>query len=498
MLKRQAFRFIFVVMAIAAQACAPSATQGPEAFDAVSDAQKTLVAATAGSIDPVTGAKQTLAAATQQSLTAVAIAQQTIAAANPLNSSMPVSIPLTGLGLPNDPNIEANFTGQVVCSQFEINLTNRSATTFKSMFISISVKDGPSSLTVTSSTNGFLGHDSSQSNTNDNCEASTFSPNLAAGTAYTVVFPKFAEKEGSTLEGNITLCTENDFSGQCSKASIVFAPIAENTPSPASLLSTSSPTAQNIAAPVTPLSPDIFDAKFANVVSPCAGTWWVRVSLTNNSINILKSMSISVKDTVTDEIAPNPDNPNVFTDKDPTVCDPINHLSNPKGIPDLGPNISFPVSSGNLSKDPTQHLMEVTLKLCTEEGLQGQCSEKTISFTPSIVAQATGDSTAYIILSAGTNCRTGPGTEYEIIGGYEANKKILVLGKDPAGKYWVVASPYRNDAYPKCWLDGRFVKESGNLSSVQISTVPPTPTPRPPTLTPTPTATSTATLTPTP
>jgi hypothetical protein len=157
----------------------------------------------------------------------LASAQETVAAAYPSsNAGDPVSMPPSNPAIPNDQSIEAHFTGQVVCSQFEINLTNGSTTTFKSISISISVKDDPSSLNVTSSTNGFLGHDPSQTITDDNCQSPTLSSNLDPGASYTVFFPKFTENS-STFEGSVVLCAENNLGGQCSKNSIVFAPNME-------------------------------------------------------------------------------------------------------------------------------------------------------------------------------------------------------------------------------------------------------------------------------
>jgi hypothetical protein len=468
--------FFLIIIAIVAQACTQgiaTPTQEPEI------------------LDPVAGAQLTLAAATQKSLEAVAMAQQTIAAANPqaIMAANPGSVPSLILSLSNDPSIEAIFTGKIVCSQLEINLKNLSPTTsFKSVFISMSVKDDPSGITVTSSTNGFLGTNSPQANTDDDCLTPTLLPSLDPGASYTVFFPKFTEKEGNTFEGSILLCPEYDLLGKCSKNSIVFTAIipvtgdilaTEITPSPAP----------------SPLPPDIFQADYVGVVHPCPEAWWVRVNLTNKFNSELKSVSISVKDTVTNEMVPSPDSPNVFTDQDQNYCDSADIRANSPGISNLEPNTSFIVSSGKFLKDPTGHPVEATLKLCTEDDLVGQCSEKTISFTPGVTVQATVDTTKptfpYIILSAGTYCRTGPGTEYQSIGAYAADTKIPVLGKDPTGKYLVVASPNKNDNNIKCWLTGLYVKESGNLGIAEIYPVPPTPTPTPkPTSTPTPTATS--------
>jgi hypothetical protein len=229
----------------------------------------------------------------------------------------------------------------------------------------------------------------------------------------------------------------------------------------------------------------------------------VRISLTNQSDNTaIKSMSISVKDTATGELSSESDEHLVFVDLDPNICNPDIDVGDDKYTDDLGPNQSFTISSGVFRKDPTDHPMEATITVCTEENLSGQCNTKTINFTPGITLPLTPDtakpSFPYIILSAGTNCRTGPGMQYDIVGAYAASIKIPVLGKDPAGKYWVVETPFRNDTYPKCWLDGRFVKESGNLGNVQANPIPSTPTstPKPPTATPTVTSTTTITATP--
>ncbi len=80
----------------------------------------------------------------------------------------------------------------------------------------------------------------------------------------------------------------------------------------------------------------------------------------------------------------------------------------------------------------------------------------------------------YVTLSVGTNCRTGPGTEFEVVGIWEPNKRISVLGNHPTEDYWIVESPY--DPGTECWIVGTTVAESGNLAEVNVYAVPPTPT----------------------
>ena len=492
MAKNSLFGCYLLIIATVVYGCTPAAiasTQAAENVDPLAGAQQTITAATQEVIDPVVGAQQTLDAATQKSMEVVVFAQQTLAAADPelVAGNFPV------IFHSNDQNIEAHFTGQIVCSQFEINLTNHGSTTFKSMLISISIRDDTSGPVVTSSTNGFLGFSSPPTNSSEECQSPSLSLALDPGASYTVFFPKFTEKSDGTFEGTITLCPELDLGGECSKNLIVFASIPESTGVPETLAS---------PAP-TPLAPDSFTAEYLNTIHPCNETWWVRINLTNTFTSAFKSMSISVKDTTTGETAKQPDSPDTFMDLDQSVCKPEDSI-NDKNIDTLEPNQSLEVSSGVFLKDPTNHTLEATLSLCTEEALGGQCSTKTINFTPGVSVQPTVDTTKpdypYIILSEGTNCRTGPGTVYDMVGRYPKDTRIPVLGKDPAGEYWMVASPHLGDTNIKCWLDSDWVKEKGNVEKVEIFLPPPTPTstPRPPTLTPTQTPTGTLTPTSTP
>jgi hypothetical protein len=491
MAKNSLFGCFLLIIATAIYGCTPAAiasTPAPENVDPLAGAQQTITAATQGVIDPVVGAQQTLDAATQKSMEAVVFAQETLAAADPeLVAFNPNSLPARLRSLPDDQNIEAQFTGRVVCSQFEIKLTNRGTAAFKSMLVFMSLKDDPADTVITSFTNGFVGYSSTQTDTGD-CQSPSLSPSLDPGASYTISFPRFTEKTDSTFEGSIALCSENDLGGQCSKNSIVFSAPEEipQTPAP------------------TPLAPELFAAEYANTVHPCNETWWVRINLTNKFDSAFKSMSISVKDVDTGEIASESDEHTVFVDLDQTICNPDIDVGHDNLLDDLDPNQSFTVSSGVFRNDPTNDSMEATLTLCTEEDLGGQCSAKTINFTPGVSAEPTVDTTKpdypYIILSEGTNCRTGPGTVFDVIGRYPKDTKIPVLGKDPAGEYWVVESPNRGDTNINCWLDGDWVKEKGNVEKVEIILPPSTPTstPRPPTSTPTQTPTETLTPTSTP
>ncbi|HET9908783.1 MAG TPA: SH3 domain-containing protein [Anaerolineales bacterium] len=77
-----------------------------------------------------------------------------------------------------------------------------------------------------------------------------------------------------------------------------------------------------------------------------------------------------------------------------------------------------------------------------------------------------------------TNCRSGPGQDYEILFTYLPGKELEILGRYDPDNYWLVKaeeSPTGN-----CWLWGEYVELSGSFSAVSSVTPPPTSTQAPP------------------
>lgn len=73
-----------------------------------------------------------------------------------------------------------------------------------------------------------------------------------------------------------------------------------------------------------------------------------------------------------------------------------------------------------------------------------------------------------------TNCRTGPGQDYEIVYTYLAWKELEIVGAYPQDDYWLVKS----DESPtgECWLWGEYVEVRGSYWVVASVTPPPTAT----------------------
>jgi hypothetical protein len=88
-------------------------------------------------------------------------------------------------------------------------------------------------------------------------------------------------------------------------------------------------------------------------------------------------------------------------------------------------------------------------------------------------------------VSVNTNCRTGPGIVYDLIGALLVGEQAVVVGKFTSGNYWIINNP---DSSGTCWLWGQYATVTGNTAGLPEYTQPPTPTP---TKTPTPTPTST-------
>lgn len=77
-----------------------------------------------------------------------------------------------------------------------------------------------------------------------------------------------------------------------------------------------------------------------------------------------------------------------------------------------------------------------------------------------------------------TNCRTGPGEEYEVIFTYLEGRELEIAGRYDPGNFWLVKS--NESPNGTCWLWGEFVEVTGSYWAVSSVTPPPTATSAPP------------------
>lgn len=120
----------------------------------------------------------------------------------------------------------------------------------------------------------------------------------------------------------------------------------------------------------TPVPAPTFDASYVNYGS-CLG-WWTRLNIKNTGAVSLRSITISIKDTVTNETRT--ETKDGFQDVNACV---LTNLT-----PTLGTGESYTVVAPSLAADPTGHKLSATVTLCTATGQGGTCVSKVIEFTP--------------------------------------------------------------------------------------------------------------------
>ena len=79
-----------------------------------------------------------------------------------------------------------------------------------------------------------------------------------------------------------------------------------------------------------------------------------------------------------------------------------------------------------------------------------------------------------VSVSSNTNCRTGPGTIYDIVGALLVGEEAEVVGKGEWGYYWIIENP---DGAGECWLWNNYATITGPTDGLAVYTPPPTPTP---------------------
>jgi hypothetical protein len=69
-----------------------------------------------------------------------------------------------------------------------------------------------------------------------------------------------------------------------------------------------------------------------------------------------------------------------------------------------------------------------------------------------------------------TNCRSGPGQNYEIITTFQAGAKAEIVGRYPENNWWLINNPFGSGT---CWIWGEFATVSGSHWTVPSVTPPP-------------------------
>jgi len=146
---------------------------------------------------------------------------------------------------------------------------------------------------------------------------------------------------------------------------------------------------------------------------------------------------------------------------------------------------NIPGTTPSLSvDDQAATVISATLLAQTETGSDVPMTA-TVSFTSTVKAVSTATnatkptvtptySTPMLTVIEQTNCREGPGQDYQVLFTYLAKVKLEVIGRYEPTNFWLVKSPESRSG--TCWLWGEYVELSGSYWVVPTVTPPPTAT----------------------
>lgn len=103
----------------------------------------------------------------------------------------------------------------------------------------------------------------------------------------------------------------------------------------------------------------------------------------------------------------------------------------------------------------------------------------TLTTTPTFLPAATftpiGSTVPFATPNDGPlNCRSGPGTNYQVLVVLGGAQSAEIVGKNPEGTWWYVKNPYLDGTF--CWVINIYVNTTGDTSKAAVVGVPATPT----------------------
>ncbi len=104
---------------------------------------------------------------------------------------------------------------------------------------------------------------------------------------------------------------------------------------------------------------------------------------------------------------------------------------------------------------------------------QGVTPSATITVTVTITPTYTAPE---LVFTGNTNCRSGPGKDYDVITVIYSGQKSQPVGVSQEGTFWLI----KNKGTADCWVSTDFVQTAGSVASLPTVMAPPTPTPVPP------------------
>jgi uncharacterized protein YraI len=76
-------------------------------------------------------------------------------------------------------------------------------------------------------------------------------------------------------------------------------------------------------------------------------------------------------------------------------------------------------------------------------------------------------STPLLKVDEPTNCRSGPGQNFEIVTVFQAGSQAQIVGRSQGSDWWLINNPFGSGT---CWIAAEFAEITGNGSAVQVVT----------------------------
>jgi len=144
----------------------------------------------------------------------------------------------------------------------------------------------------------------------------------------------------------------------------------------------------------------------------------------------------------------------------------------------LQTSIAETVAASNLDQPPVGTADIHSLPPALPGPTQTFTLSPTVTLSPTITASPTITLTSTLevpmaSVSVNTNCRTGPGTIYDIVGALLVGEQAEVVGTGEFGNYWIIKNP---DGSGECWLWSNYATVTGPTEGLPFYDPPSTPT----------------------
>jgi hypothetical protein len=123
-------------------------------------------------------------------------------------------------------------------------------------------------------------------------------------------------------------------------------------------------------------------------------------------------------------------------------------------------NIGVKAPSSPNVNEAAATIVAQTLQAATELAVKGSTADTSTPFASPLPPTT---SAPILTINDPTNCRSGPGTNFQLIMAFAPGTKLTLLSKDTTDNYWLVQIPQTQNT---CWASGEYATASGNFAGL--------------------------------